>query len=74
MNIEVDVKMTGKFYQNGNEYPMDFENCKMDLDGNLCGEGSDAIGDFNFSGQWCDGDMCFTKQYVGAHRVVYSGE
>lgn len=73
MNIECDVKMKGKFYQNGNEYDMEFDNCKMDMEGNLRGEGADAVGDFTFEGQWCDGDMRFVKQYTGAHQVVYTG-
>merc|ERR1712226_1787458 len=45
----------------------------MDLQGNIYGGGSDAVGSFTISGTWSD-EVQFSKQYTGAHAVMYKGK
>ena len=71
--MQVQCKMKGCFWQDGDKYDMEFDNCTMDQDGNIQGSGTDDIGDFTFGGRWDDSEMEFTKQYIGAHAVYYRG-
>merc|ERR1711957_99421 len=66
------IKWKGGFEQFGQENEVEFSNMYMDLNGNIYGDGSDAVGNFTISGVWGD-NVQFTKQYIGAHAVQYSG-
>lgn len=73
--LRTKVKWSGTFTQFDTDYEMHFDNMYMDINGNICGAGSDDIGDFIINGQ-DDGDteVYFIKQYKGAHAVHYKGE
>ncbi len=44
-------------------------------DGELEGRGTDIVGSFTFSGTYDrqDGKCCWTKKYLGRHKVAYAG-
>lgn len=53
---------------------MHFNNFQINIGGGIFGSGSDTVGQFNLSGSVSgSGDVTFTKQYVGAHSVNYTG-
>lgn len=46
----------------------------MDLQGAIFGDGHDTVGKFKINGLWIEGGYVeFTKQYLGAHAVIYRG-
>ena len=66
-------KWKGYYKQCGSKHEM---TCILTFghDGIISGRGSDGIGRFTISGKTKAGDsFAFTKQYVGAHSVVYNG-
>ena len=70
----MNIKWEGTFTQFDQEYEVEFENMMLDLNGNVSGEGSDAIGQFKITGtQSPNGDLKFLKQYLGMHGVHYQG-
>src|SRR5215210_7366287 len=42
-------------------------------DGQITGSGRDIVGLFVIRGQYQGGSLEFVKQYVGKHKVVYTG-
>merc|ERR1712166_818942 len=63
-------------YQNEVEIEIEVDaNFKCNMQGQIWGHGSDAVGTFNISGK-CDFShtgFTFHKQYHGAHTVIYKG-
>lgn len=43
-------------------------------DGIVSGGGKDIIGLFVVKGEYTDGQINFVKQYVGRHKVIYTGQ
>ena len=65
----------GAYYQ-GSRVPMVFKYFKIDSDGIVRGEGTDAVGNFTLSGMVLktpDTDIQFVKRYHRQHSVLYSG-
>jgi len=54
---------------------MRFDNFQIAADWSLWGGGADDFGEFVMYGT-CDGTgVCeFTKEYIGAHSVIYNGQ
>lgn len=69
-----NVSWDGQFNQGGTDYPMEFNHMWFGAEGDVTGSGSDAVGQFNLNGTHSSyGSVTFTKQYVGAHAVQYTG-
>jgi len=63
----------GYYEQYGSKHEM---TCSLTFsqDGTISGQGSDDIGKYTISGKMeASNSFAFTKQYVGAHSVAYSG-
>lgn len=65
----------GFYDQNGQQTPMTFTMFSATPGNQVTGTGSDNVGQFQINGT-CDpqGNVIFTKQYVGQHAVAYSGK
>jgi hypothetical protein len=73
-NTDFNIPAVGWFAQFGQKQSVDFEDLKLDLNGNLTGRGSDAVGGFYLSGRMDQNNwFTFVKQYFGAHQVFYRG-
>ncbi|XP_056016178.1 uncharacterized protein LOC125675541 [Ostrea edulis] len=66
---------SGYYTQSDIRYPFSIQLFLGNFDGSVKGEGTDNIGNFMINGSWrkLDGSVKFTKQYIGAHSVVYDG-
>lgn len=62
------------FFQDGEEYPVDVPYLFFQADGNVTLQGSDDVGEFNFSGRAEEDYMYLKKEYVGQHTVFYVGK
>merc|ERR1712159_383658 len=71
MNVQPSWK--GRFEQNGMWNEMFFNHMVMDQAGRISGNGGDAVGGFNLSGQMNGSHCQINKQYHGAHTVFYEG-
>jgi len=67
-------RWAGVFMQDGNETEMIFDHVNL-WNNQITGHGrDDAVGEFNISGRFeNNGQVRFTKQYVGQHAVEYEG-
>lgn len=76
MNFDAGKKIEweGHFEQNGAKTPVNFDNMRLKTDGSIIGGGSDSVGEFQIQGKLSGKELEFTKQYVGAHAVVYKGK
>lgn len=74
-NNDWEVEWTGWYKQNGFKHDMIFTNFQCDSAGNIWGHGVDDVGSFNIAGRvkWDNTGFKFSKQYYGAHTVVYKG-
>ena len=68
------VSWDGWFEQFGDRNPMSFRNLQVGLNGQIQGEGGDAVGEFTLRGNIDQrGCVRFIKQYIGQHAVNYQG-
>jgi hypothetical protein len=71
---ECRVPAKGWFAQFGNKNSVDFWDFRLTETNEIRGVGSDAVGTFDLWGSMDDNhNVCFAKQYRGAHRVDYYG-
>lgn len=65
--------VTGKYYQYNDGHEMKFEFFSL-RKGRVAGQGDDEIGAFTMAGVYNEnGEVNFTKQYIGKHSVIYKG-
>ncbi|CAF3943068.1 unnamed protein product [Rotaria sp. Silwood1] len=65
--------VTGKYCQYGQDFDMVFDFFSL-REGRVSGQGNDTIAPFTMAGYYDnEGKVCFTKQYVGKHAVIYKG-
>ncbi|CAF0934861.1 unnamed protein product [Adineta ricciae] len=63
----------GKYYQWSQGFDMFFDFFSL-REGRVSGQGNDGIGPFTMAGSYDnEGNVSFTKQYVGQHAVEYNG-
>jgi hypothetical protein len=63
----------GKYHQYQQAYDMFFDFFSL-REGRVSGQGHDSIGHFTIAGTYDDeGEVSFTKQYIGQHAVEYNG-
>lgn len=63
----------GKYYQFNQGFDMFFEFFRL-REGRVSGQGNDTIGSFIMAGNYDnEGNVSFTKLYIGKHTVEYSG-
>lgn len=62
------------YFQDGEEYPVDTPYLMFQADGNVALQGSDDVGEFEFTGYAEDEFLYLKKQYIGQHTVYYVGK
>ncbi len=68
------IQMKDSYYfQDAEKHSMDIPYLEFHEDGTITLEGSDTVGDFEFTGELKNGKMYLTKQYIGQHAVYYVG-
>ena len=72
--MNTQAKWAGRFEQGGSWNEMHFNHMMLDQNGNINGNGSDAVGGFSLTGNMQGSQMQINKQYHGAHTVHYNGQ
>ena len=52
---------------------MEIDTFQINKNGTVVGSGSDTVGDFEINGTFKNHDIKWVKQYIGAHKIFYSG-
>ena len=69
-----DKRWAGVYMQDGNEVEMIFNHLNI-WNNRINGRGKDEVGEFEINGEFkSNGQVTFTKQYIGQHSVLYEGQ